>query len=154
MVLTCLVLSTRAWLKSIWVTHNGAMRWIDLGVTEFQPSELAKVAIILCFASMITIYGPQKMHTLKYGTLPFIGILGVACGLMALQPHISGIVIIGVIGLVMMYIGGTNIFWLLLGGGSGAVAVIYLIFVKGYAMDRIRVWLDPFIDPQGDGWQG
>ena len=154
MILTCIVLSTRAWLKSIWVTHNGATRWINLGVTEFQPSELAKVAIILCFASMITIYGPKKMHTLRYGTAPFIGILAVTCGLMALQPHISGIAIIGIIGIVMMYIGGTNIFWLLLGGGSGVAAVVYLIFIKGYAMDRIRVWLDPFIDPTDKGWQG
>lgn len=154
MIVTAIVLSSRKWLPSIWVTHNGATRWINLGVTEFQPSELAKVAIILCFASLITIYGPKKMHTLKYGTLPFIGILAVTCGLMALQPHISGIVIIGVIGVVMMFIGGTNIFWLLLGGGSGAAAVVYLVFIKGYAMDRINVWLDPFIDPTGDGWQG
>ena len=154
MVFSIALLATRKLLPSIWVEHNGAVRWINLKVTEFQPSEIAKFAVILCFASLISVYGPKKMHTLRYGTMPFIGMIGAICGLMALQPHLSGMIIVAGIGVVMMFIGGTNIFWLGLGGGAGAAVLVYLMMTMEHAQQRLKVWLDPFIDPRGDGWQG
>ncbi len=154
MAFSIALLATRKLIPSIWVEHNGAVRWINLKVTEFQPSEIAKFAVILCFASLISVYGPKKMHTLRYGTLPFIGMIGAICGLMALQPHLSGMIIVAGIGVVMMFIGGTNIFWLGLGGGAGAAVLVYLMMTMEHAQQRLKVWLDPFIDPRGDGWQG
>lgn len=154
MVFSIALLATRKLIPSIWVEHNGAMRWINLKVTEFQPSEIAKFAVILCFASLISVYGPKKMHTLRYGTMPFIGMIGAICGLMAFQPHLSGMIIVAGIGVVMMFIGGTNIFWLGLGGGAGAAVLVYLMMTMEHAQQRLKVWLDPFIDPRGDGWQG
>lgn len=153
MAFSVVLLATRKLIPSIWVEHNGATRWISLKVTEFQPSEIAKFAVILCFASLISVYGPKKMHTLRYGTMPFIGMIGVICGLMAFQPHLSGMIIVAGIGVVLMFIGGTNIFWLGLGGGVGAAALVYLMLTMEHAQQRLRVWLDPFIDPLDDGWQ-
>lgn len=147
------LLATRKLIPSIWVTHNGATRWIDLKVTEFQPSEIAKFAVILCFASLISIYGPKKMHTLRYGTLPFVAMIGALCGLMALQPHLSGMIIVAGIGVIMMFIGGTNLFWMVLGGSAGAAGMVYLMLTMPHAQQRLRVWLDPFIDPRDDGLQ-
>ena len=153
MVGSVLLLATRKLIPSIWVTHNGATRWINLGFTEFQPSEIAKLAVIVCFASMISIYGPKKMHTFRYGTLPFVAMIGMLCGLMAFQPHLSGMIIVAGIGVVMMFIGGTNILWLGIGGGVGAAGMVYLMLTMEHAQQRLNVWLDPFIDPTDTGWQ-
>ena len=124
MIGSALLLATRFFLGSIWETHNDATRWIDLGFTEFQPSEIAKLAVIVCFASMMSIYGPKKMHTFRYGIAPYVLMLGALCGLIYSQPHFSAIVIILGIGAVMMFVGGANLFWLGLGGGSAAVGLI------------------------------
>jgi len=143
--------------KSLWVTINGATRWIKLrGIGTFQPSELAKIAVILCFSSLATIYGSKKMHTLRYGILPFMAILGVFAVEMIWEKHLSGTMIIAAIGMIIIYFGGANLFWFGLGGcGVGAAALWYLSTERGkYAMERIDIWLDPFSDPLGAGWQG
>lgn len=153
MIGSVLLLATHKLVPSIWVTHNGATRWINLGVTEFQPSEIAKFAVILCFASMISIYGPKKMHTLRYGVLPFVAMIGALCGVMYFQPHWSGMIIVAGIGVVMMFIGGTNLFWLGLGGGTAAIGAYILMQTMGHSSARLNVWLNPYIDPRGDGYQ-
>ena len=131
---------------------GGAQRWIVLGGIRFQPSEVTKLAIIVCFATLISSY-KEKMQTFRYGVLPFAGILCVIVGLLALQPHLSAIVIIGMIGALMMFLGGTKVRWFVIGAGVAvAFGYIYLT-AKGYALDRILTWQDPFSDPSDDGYQ-
>lgn len=135
------------------VEHNGATRWLKIGI-EFQPSEIVKFALILCFASMITIWGPKRMRTFRYGILPFVAIIGVIALLLVKQPHLSATVIIGVTGIVMIFLGGANLAWLISMGVAGVVGCVGLIFLLPHAMARVKVWLDPFSDFRGDGWQG
>ncbi len=73
-----------------------------------------------------------------------MAILGVTCGLVFLEPHLSGTILLLAIGMVMMYVGGTRVLYLLMTLGCGVGAVIYMVFVKGYEQDRINVWLHPF----------
>lgn len=142
-------------LKNMWVTINQATRWIRIPLAgTFQPSELAKIAVILCFSSLATIYGKKKMHTLRYGILPFMGIIAVFAVEMYWEKHLSGTALIAAIGMVIIFIGGANIFWFGLGGVSVGAAGIWYIKSHEYAMTRIRVWLDPFLDYRGKGWQG
>ena len=145
--IVCLVL-----VPFIGITKNGAKRW--LGVTEtlgFQPSEVAKIAIIICFASLITVYG-SRMKTFK-GMLPFIGILVAVCGLIALERHFSCILIILALGAAMLFLGGVRLYWFAIGGGvAGLFAYLYLKYM-GYASDRVTAWLDPFSDPSDKGYQ-
>ena len=142
-------------LKNMWVTINQATRWIKIPLAgTFQPSELAKIAVILCFSSLATIYGKKKMHTLRYGILPFMGIIAVFAVEMYWEKHLSGTALIAAIGMVIILIGGANIFWFGLGGVSVGDAGIWYIKSHEYAMTRIRVWLDPFLDYRGKGWQG
>ena len=142
-------------LKNMWVTINQATRWIKIPLAgTFQPSELAKIAVILCFSSLATIYGKKKMHTLRYGILPFMGIVAVFAVEMYWEKHLSGTALIAAIGMVIIFIGGANIFWFGLGGVSVGAAGIWYIKSHEYAMTRIRVWLDPFLDYRGKGWQG
>ncbi len=142
-------------LKEMWVTLNDATRWIKIpGLGQFQPSELAKIAVILCFSSLSTIYGAKKMHTLRYGILPFMAIIALFALEMSWQKHLSGTLIIAAIGMVIIFFAGANLFWFGLGGVGVAGAAVAYIVTNEYAMTRIRVWLDPFIDPRDKGWQG
>lgn len=148
-----IVLLIAVLIPGVGVTRNDATRWLNLGV-EFQPSEVAKFAEILCFASMITLFGPKKMRTFRYGILPFVAVIGVLAGLLAPEPHLSAIVIVGATGLIMVFLGGANLAWLIGMGVCGVGGVVGLIFLLPHAMARVKVWLDPFSDFRGNGWQG
>ncbi len=142
-------------LKNMWVTINDATRWIKIPlVGTFQPSELAKIAVILCFSSLATISGYKKMRTLRHGMLPFMGIIALFALEMSWEKHLSGTVIIAAIGMMIIYFGGANLLWFILGGVGAVGAAVAYILTNKYAMTRINVWLDPFIDPLGKGWQG
>ena len=132
--------------------YNGAKRWINLGFGTLQPSEIAKFAVIALFAHIISL-NHDKMKTFRYGVLPFLLVLGTIAGLMLLEPHLSGTVIILGIGAIMMFVGGTGLVWFGLGIGLGAVgiagAVLLVPDLVPYAMTRIEMWQDPFTDPNG-----
>ncbi len=131
---------------------GGAKRWIVLFGIRFQPSELAKLGVVLCFAAMISFYR-EKMQTFRYGVLPFAGILAVIAGLLLLEPHLSATLIILATGAAMMFLGGTRLRWFGLGLLLVAGAVLLYLGVAGYASKRIMAWRDPFNDPSDDGYQ-
>lgn len=134
---------------------KGIKRWIGVGALTFQPSEIAKFAIVLVFAHIISKYY-GKMKKFKYGVLPFIVILGTIAALMLKEPHVSGTILMLLIGLILMLVGGTPVKWIAggLGGFAGIVAFIVLFTDKiAYAKVRLTYWLDPASDPQGNGWQ-
>ena len=131
---------------------HGAKRWITVAGIRFQPSELAKVAIVMSFASLMSIYR-EKMQTFRYGILPFAVILLVLSGLVALERHFSCILIMLALGAVMMFLGGVRLRWFVAGGVLvGIFAVIYLTQM-GYAGDRVTAWRDPASDPTDTGYQ-
>ncbi len=138
---------------------NNARRWIFIGPINFQPSEIAKFAIVILFASLIC-KNFQKMHTFKYGVLPFMLLMAPIIILMRFEPHLSGIILIFMIGVIMMFIGGTHPGWYIVGVSAIAVVItaviakpdLLTIFAE-YAGTRIEVWLDPTTDPQGKGFQ-
>ncbi len=140
---------------------NYAHRWIFLPtpahpIITFQPSEIAKFAVILMFADMVQKKG-EKMKTLTGGVIPFAIILGGMAMLLLLEPHISGTVIILGIGVIMMFVGGTDLKWFFLGLAlivvAGICAVILEPSLVERAMGRISAWRNPESDLQGDGYQ-
>ncbi len=132
--------------------ENGATRWIRLFGIGFQPSELAKLAVVLCFAAMISFYR-DRMQTFRYGVLPFAGILMVIAGLLYLEPHLSATLIILATGAVMMFLGGTKLRWFGLGAALVALVMVVYLTTQGYASDRITAWRDPFSDQSDKGYQ-
>ena len=132
--------------------EGGGKRWINLGITTFQPSEIAKLGVVMAFAQMICTF-KDKMRTFRYGVLPFALVLAVIAGLLVIEPHLSATIIILALGAIMMFAGGTRLIWFVLGGGVSAAAA-YVTFTKmGHAARRIAAWKDPFSDVRGAGWQ-
>ncbi len=136
----------------IGASANGATRWIAIGPITFQPSDVTKLAVVLSFATMISTYR-EKMQTFRWGILPFGVILVVIAGLLVLEPHLSGTVIILATGASMMFLGGAQLRWFALGGGVVAVFAVVYLATMGYAGARISAWIDPFSDPSDDGYQ-
>ena len=137
--------------------YNGCKRWIVLpGLGTLQPSEIAKFAVVVAFAHIISL-NHDRMRTFSAGVLPFALILGAVAVLMLLEPHLSGTVLILAIGAVLMFVGGTGLQWFVLAGGLGvgaiAAAVLALPQLVPYAAGRLASWQDPFADPLGEGHQ-
>lgn len=136
----------------IGVKANGSRRWLGVGGLTLQPSELAKLAVILFFAVMICRFR-ERMHSFRYGILPFLAVLAVIVGLLILEPHFSASIIIITIGGVMMFLGGAGLGWFLAAvGGAGAGLAVLLTFFP-YASSRITTWRDPFSSSSDEGYQ-
>lgn len=131
---------------------NGARRWINVAGIQFQPSELAKFTMILLFGRLTRQFG-SRAETFRYGVLGFgMAMLGILVPL-ALEKHLSAIMLMGMVGVVMMFVAGTRAKWLLAGAaGAGVFVLIYVSFM-GYAGDRITAWLHPERDPGDTGYQ-
>ena len=134
------------------VKANGSRRWLGLGGLTLQPSELAKLAVILSFSVLICRFG-ERMRSFRWGILPFLGILGVLVGLLILEPHFSASVILLALGGAMMFLGGVRIGWFgaALGGLGAGLAVLLTFFP--YASSRISTWRDPFSSSTDEGYQ-
>ena len=131
---------------------NGAKRWINLAGIQFQPSEVAKFAMIVLFARLTTRFGPDAKQ-FRYGVLGFgTALLGILIPL-ALEKHLSAIMLMGMVAVVMMFVAGTSPKWLLAGAGAAAVFVLIYITFMGYAGDRVTAWLHPEQDPGDTGYQ-
>ena len=136
----------------IGVKANGSRRWLGIGGLTLQPSELAKLGVILCFSSLICrIRG--KMATFRYGILPFAAILGVIVGLLILEPHFSASIIIIAVGGVMMFLGGVRLGWFVGAGSAAAATIGVLLMLFPYASGRINTWRDPFSSSSDEGYQ-
>ncbi len=137
--------------------YNGCKRWLVIpGVGTLQPSEIAKFAVVLAFAHIISL-NASRMGSFAVGVLPFGLVLGAVAVLMLLEPHLSGTLLILGIGAVLMFVGGTALRWFILAGagavGAVGAAVAVMPGLVPYAADRLASWLDPFADPLGDGHQ-
>ena len=145
-------------IPHVGITQNRATRWLGIeNVFTFQPSEIAKLAVIVYFADSIS-KKREKMLQWREGILPYVIILGVISILMLLEPHLSGTILIVGTGTIMMAVGGMQ-GWLI-GAGIGGVAAVAVLFVKlvesgviSYGASRIAMWHDPWLDMSDDGYQ-
>ncbi len=135
--------------------QSGVHRWFSIAGISVQPSEIAKLAIILTFAHFSVLYR-NKIKTFRYGVIPFAVLLIPIVILLVLEPHLSGTILVCAIAFVMMFVGGTSLKWFGIGGGILGAALVYIVLFTdliSYASTRLEVWKDPFVDPLGKGWQ-
>ncbi len=134
---------------------NGAKRWIIIGGLNFQPSEVAKLAVIMMLAWIYSVAG-QRIKKFSWGIGPLIGVLGMILPFLLLQKHLSATILVTLTAAVIAFIAGANVVWL--GGiglsGAGIVALaVSKISAFDYVRARISVWRDPFSDPSNLGYQ-
>jgi len=139
-------------ISGIGVSYQGASRWIDLGPISFQPTEIAKIGIIIYLASWLKGRG-SKVQDFKEGLIPFLMILGFTAFLIICQPDIGTLGVIVITSLIMFFVSGAPIRYIfgILLGGLGLIAL--LIKIEPYRMNRLTAFLDPSIDPQGISYQ-
>ncbi|WP_037325059.1 FtsW/RodA/SpoVE family cell cycle protein [Ruminococcus flavefaciens] len=135
----------------------GARRWIDIGPLNLQPSEVAKLALIIFFAYSMERDG-KNMNTFKTGILKYSMILGLYVLLIGLEKHISGIILISTIAVAMILCGGVNKkHFIGLGAAVLGLAIAYISWQAqvpdSYVAVRIKSWKDPFADKLNDTWQ-
>ena len=134
----------------------GFKRWIDLGPITFQPSEIAKIGIILFFAWACEKWQKRLKYDLKIQLL-FIGIAGAFALLVYLENHLSGAVLMALLSVIMLFIGGLNRWWFIALGVVAVLGVMLLLakpdLLKEYMGERITAWLDKDYDPTGARWQ-
>ena len=131
---------------------NGGQRWLRLGPVQFQPSEVAKIALIIYLASAIS-KNKKYIDTFSRGLVPNLLVIMVMAALLIVQPHFSATVLIVLVGVIMLFVGGVN--WKQLGalGVVGGFLGGVLMMSSEYRRARVFAFLDPFADPLGDGYQ-
>ncbi len=142
------------------VAEGEAQRWLDLKIFTVQPSEVAKMALVMVLALYMSKYEKEITSTHAFGgsfrkgvLVPML-LIGTICGLVALERHISGLMIIGMLGVAVMFLGGTRLKWLFMFLGIIAVAGVGLILVSDYAQTRVDIWINiDEADPLGSAWQ-
>ena len=139
-------------VPGIGVSKNGATRWVNLKVVQFQPSDVMKFALVLMMALYISKF-QDRAKTFKYGLLCPACIVVLVCGTVALEKHMSATIILFIIGASMIFIAGADLKWIGGIGATFAAAASYLILFTNYTKKRVDAWLHPENDLGGSGWQ-
>jgi cell division protein FtsW len=145
------ILSLLVFVPGIGMEHNGAKRWIDVGITTFQPGEILKLAVVIYLAAWLTLY-KRKIHTALFGMYPLVAILGVACAIFIAQRDTGSFLIVACAGTAMFIAAGAR--W----RDIALLCLLGLILLGGLALWRPYV-LDRFTtlwnhdDFQGSGYQ-
>jgi cell division protein FtsW len=148
----CIGLLVMVLVPGIGASSYGAVRWLRVGPVQVQPSELAKIAIVLYLADWLARRGRIVGEFFK-GLLPFAIMVGIIATLVAVQPDLGTTAIIVGVSACVFFVGGANLLHIALLGIAGTVAGFSLLaHLSGYQMDRIRAFLDPWSDIQGSGW--
>jgi len=150
--LTCFFLMLVVFIPGIGGTAKGASRWIRLPGFNFQPSELAKVALIIYMAYSLE-KRQEKLKQFMSGFFPYLLILGVFIAVLLAQHDMGAALTMFMVAIVMLFAAGTKVQYIL---GMGLVAlpgVVFLVVTKAYRMRRITAFLDPWQDPTDAGFQ-
>ena len=153
--------------------HNNAQRWMKILIVagpEFQPSEIAKLGVVLYFAARLSKRNTEKKKKWSRRTLlgrclngldrigflelvPYAAILLGIVALMYFEPHMSGTILILVAGAAILFAAGVKLYWFV-GGGAGIGVLLWLLITNtDYMTARIELWQNPWVDPQGQGFQ-
>ena len=147
-----LIATMLVFVPGLGMTHAGATRWIDLGFTTVQPSELLKIGFVVYLATWFSgVHG--KIDNWKYGLGPFIGIMGVTGAVMLLQPDTDTFLIMGFAGMAMFIVAGAkwrDIGLIIL---TAIIMLAVLATARPYVMERMLTFVDPTADPLGSGYQ-
>lgn len=137
-------------IPGVGIRTNGSARWLGVGVVSFQPSEFAKLAVILYGAAILSSRPPESVRLTLW---PMLVVLGGVGGLIFLEPDLGTALILGSIVACLLFFAGLGLGSLALTGVAGMGLVAVLSLGAGYRRDRLLSVLDPWSDPLNTGWQ-
>ena len=130
---------------------GGASRWLKLPGFAFQPSEMAKIAIVIYLAYSLNRKG-SKNASLTYGLVPHLTVLGITVGLILAEPDLGTAFSVALIAFIMMCVAGIKIWHLIAMSLVGGAVLYFEITRYAYRLRRIVAFMDPWSDPQGAGY--
>lgn len=148
----CIVLLILVLIPGIGSVRNGSRSWFGIGSFGIQPSEFAKLGLIILTSKYLS-KSNKFIKNIKKGVIPVLAVLFLVFGLIMLQPDFGTGMIIVVSIIALLFISGVNIKFFIGLGSIGAVFIVILILVAPYRMNRITSYLDPWSDPLGTGFQ-
>lgn len=131
---------------------KGGKRWISFGFFQLQPSELAKMGLII-FLSYSLSKNAHKLNKFWTGFIPYIGVIGAIDLLIILENHFSATVIVTLSALTVLFVAGARIRHFLYIGAPVAALGVIAVALEPYRLARVTSFLDPWADPLGAGWQ-
>lgn len=138
-------------VPGIGTEHNGAQRWIDTGPFSIQPSEFAKLAVVIYISAWLASRGGQ-ISRFNIGFVPFVLIMGIIGGLIVAEPDMGTTIIIVLTASTLFFVAGAPLTHLGLLLGVGASISYLVINQRDYQIDRLVSFVDPTADPQGSGF--
>ena len=130
----------------------GARRWFKVGPVNFQPSEFAKLAIIIYMADLVSRKG-TAMKGFLHGYLPAIAILGAVVGLVLLEPDLGTAITVSLIAVIILYVGGVNPLHIWASFLASLPVLYVLLFRVAYRRKRLMTFMNPWADKRGAGFQ-
>lgn len=144
-----ILLLALVFIPGLGVENYGARRWLNLGFTTIQPSEFAKFGLVIFCASSLSKKGS---NTIK-GIMPVVGALLVMCVLIMLQPNMSITLCIGIVTLIMLFLGGMKFKHFAVIATPVLIALPLMIILEPYRMKRLIAFIDPWANPLSEGYQ-
>ena len=139
-------------IPGIGIVRNGSRSWFGIGPFGIQPSEFAKLSLII-FTSKYLEKNNKLLKDYKKGVFPILAILLLTFGLIMLEPDFGTGMILVISIIAIMFVAGVNMKFFFILGAVGVVGIIVLVMIAPYRMDRITSFLDPWSDPLGTGFQ-
>ena len=139
-------------LPGVGVTVGGSQRWIRLGFTDFQPSELAKLALILFAADVFARKEESTFLEFSHTAIPMLPAIGILAGLIMMQPDLGTTVLLAFIAIGMLFVAGAPLRHIIPIGFSGAGLAIMAGLAAPYRRERILAFMDPWKDPLESGY--
>lgn len=148
----CFLLLALVLIPGIGTIRNGSRSWFGLGGFGIQPSEFAKIGLII-YVSKYLSNNRKNMQDIKKGVFPIMSVILVFFGLIMLEPDFGTAMVIVLTLVVLIFISGVQISFFVKIGLIGLVGIVALIIVAPYRMARIVSFLNPWTDPLGSGFQ-
>jgi cell division protein FtsW len=149
---TALILLAAVHIPGLGIEAGGAKRWLSLGKFSFQPSEFARIALVIYLAYSLN-KKQDHIEQFKIGFIPHVMILGLFTFLLLIQPDFGSVVIFAAITWIMLYLGGVRL-WHLLGSLLVLLPIGYFFLVyEQYRVKRLLAFLDPWQNPANEGYQ-
>lgn len=134
------------------LVRGGARRWLWIGPVNFQPSELAKVALVFYFARSIVMHR-EKMDSFVRGLLPHLLVVGLVAGLIVVQPNLSTAIVVGTVVGAMLFVGGARMSHLAFLAALGLAGAAQAVRNAPWRMDRIYALIDPMKYSKHEAYQ-